>query len=174
MNLTSLQTLLVDELQDIYDAENRIVSALPRMAQAASEPKLKNAFNEHLEESRGHIQRLNKVMSALGVAPSGTTCEAARGLIAEGEKVMDASGNPSVKDAALIGAAQRVEHYEMAAYGTACALAKQLDLAEEADLLHQTLEEEKSADERLTKLATGGILSSGINAEAESATRYQR
>lgn len=169
MNLTSLNTLLDHELQDIYDAENRIAAALPKLANAAHNPELKEALNQHLEETRGQIERLNRVFAEVGSQGNGETCEAARGLIEEGEQIINASGNPAVKDAALIGAAQRVEHYEMAAYGTACALAKELELDQVASLLHESLAEEKAADKKLTKLAEGGLMSSGLNKEAQQA-----
>lgn len=166
MNLTSLETLFVDQLSDIYDAESQIASALPQMANAASHRELKEAFEEHLSETQNHIDRLHQVFDLLGSKPDGIRCEAAEGLIKEGNDVIRSEGQSSVKDAALIGAAQRVEHYEMAAYGTACALAKQLGLDKAAGILHETLEEEVAADHKLTKIATGGVFSSGVNKDA--------
>jgi ferritin-like metal-binding protein YciE len=119
-----------------------------------------------LEETKAQVERLNRVFASLGQGPDDTVCEAALGLIKEGDDIVTAAGDPNVKDAALIGMAQRVEHYEMAAYGTACALAKQLGLDDVAELLHRNLEEEKATDEKLTKLAKGGIFSAGINQAA--------
>lgn len=170
MNLTSLHTLLVDELQDIYDAEQQIVEALPEMADAASSPELKVAFESHLAETADQIDRLDRVFELIGAIPGGIECEAARGLIDESDDVIGSPGEPAVKDAALIGAAQRVEHYEMASYGTACALAKQLNLDEVANLLHKNLEEEEAADKKLTRLAVGSFFTSGINEEARLQT----
>lgn len=167
MNLTSLHTLFVDELQDIYDAEQQIVEALPQLADAATSPDLKQAFESHLAETADQIDRLDRVFEIIGAMPNGVECAAARGLIEEGDDVVGSLGEPTVKDAALIGAAQRVEHYEIAAYGTACALAKQLNLDEAANLLHKNLEEEEAADKRLTKLAVGSFFTSGINEEAK-------
>ena len=153
----SMQDLLVNQIQDLYDAENRLVEALPKMAEAAHSPQLKQAFQSHLEETRGHVGRLEQVVEALGQQPKRETCQAMKGLIAEGEEAIKAKGDPAVKDAALIAAAQRVEHYEMAAYGTARTLANQsaYDLA--ANVLQETLEEEKAADRRLTEIAESSV-----------------
>jgi ferritin-like metal-binding protein YciE len=126
---------------------------------------LKKAFNEHLDETRGHAQRLDEIIGQLGVTPS-THCKGMEGLIAEGEEVMAEPGDPVAKDAALIAAAQRIEHYEIAAYGTARTLADELDLDSAADLLDQTLDEEANADKLLTKIATGGMFRAGVNQRA--------
>lgn len=170
MNLSSLHALFVDELQDIYDAEQQIAEALPQMADAAANPDLKQAFESHLAETADQIDRLDRVFEIIGVMPSGIECAAARGLIEESDDVIESLGEPAVKDAALIGAAQRVEHYEMASYGTACALAKQLNLEEAANLLHRNLEEEEAADKKLTRLAVGSFFTAGINEEAKLQT----
>jgi len=168
MNLNSIEDVYAEQLGDLRSAEMQLVAALPKMAAAASDKKLKQAFTEHLEQTQGHLERLERVIRT---SPSGVpdeTCEAMQGLIREGEKVIDADGPGEVKDVALIAAAQRVEHYEIAAYGTARALADQLDQADARQLLSETLDEESQADELLTKLATGGLVVSGINERAQS------
>ncbi|MCW5977675.1 MAG: ferritin-like domain-containing protein [Bryobacteraceae bacterium] len=166
MELTSMQTLLVHELRDLYDAENQLVMALPKMAEAATNLDLKEAFRTHLQETTNQIARLNRVFQALGIPPNGTRCEAMEGLIAEGEKIVRVPGDPDVKDAALIAAAQRVEHYEISAYGSARAHAKLLEFDDAADLLKDSLTEESKADEKLNKIAEGGLFTSGVNQEA--------
>ena len=166
MQLQSLQDVFTHELQDLYDAENQLLQALPKMAQAASNQELREAFEHHLDETRDHAQRLDEIFGQLGISGSGETCEAMRGLIKEGEKTIAMDGNPTAKDAALIAAAQRVEHYEIAAYGTARTLAGELDHDEAQELLDQTLDEESNADKLLTKIATGGMLKTGVNEQA--------
>ena len=171
MRFGSLQDVLVDQVADLRSAEQQLIQALPKMASAAHSDELREAFQHHLEETRGHLQRLEDVIPMLGAAVPNETCEAMKGLIAEGEQIVQAQGDPVAKDAALIAVAQRVEHYEIAAYGTARTLAKELDLDDAAELLDQTLDEEANADKLLTKLATGGIFSSGINREAAGQRR---
>jgi ferritin-like metal-binding protein YciE len=166
MQLQSLHDVFTHELQDLYDAENQLLQALPKMAQAASNRELREAFEHHLDETRDHAQRLEEIFGQLGISGSGETCEAMRGLIKEGEKTIAMGGDPTAKDAALIAAAQRVEHYEIAAYGTARTLAGELDHNEAQDLLDQTLDEEANADKLLTKIATGGMLKTGVNEQA--------
>ena len=166
MALSSFNDLLLHELRDLYSAETQLTDALPQMAQAASHDDLKAAFNEHLEETRGHVDRLERIFDGLGERPEGVHCEAMEGLIEEGEELIREGGEDNVKDAALIAAAQRVEHYEVAGYGAAHNYAGQLDLSDAASLLDETLGEEKAADKKLNKLATGGWLSEGINEEA--------
>lgn len=166
MQLQSLQDVFTHELQDLYDAENQLLQALPKMAQAASNQELRNAFEHHLDETRDHVQRLEEIFGQLGISGSGETCEAMRGLIKEGEKTIAIDGDPTAKDAALIASAQRVEHYEIAAYGTARTLADELDYNDAQDLLDQTLDEEANADKLLTKIATGGMLKTGVNEQA--------
>ena len=148
-----LKELYIDELKDLYNAENQLVKALPKMAKAASSEELSQGFEEHLEQTRGHVQRLEKIFQSLGESPRGKKCMGMEGLVAEGAEVIKEDFEGSVMDAALIGAAQRVEHYEIAAYGTVCAFAEELGESEQASLLNETLEEEKETDERLTKLA---------------------
>ena len=157
-----LNELYVDELKDIYNAENQLLKALPKMAKAASSNELRKGFEEHLEQTKGHVQRLEKIFQKLGESPKGKKCKGMEGLVEEGSDVIEEDFEGAVKDAALIGAAQRVEHYEIAAYGTVCAFAERLGESEHAELLSETLEEEKQTDEKLTKLAEQ------INSEASS------
>ena len=167
MQLNSLKDLFVEQLRDLYSAETQLVEALPKMASAASHDELRQAFEHHLDETRGHVDRLREIFGQLGTTPGSETCEAMKGLIAEGEEVVKAQGDSAVKDAALIAAAQRVEHYEIAGYGTVRTFADDLDLGDARDLLDQTLDEESSADKLLTKLATGGMLKAGLNERAK-------
>jgi ferritin-like metal-binding protein YciE len=162
MKLESLQDLLVEQISDIYDAEQRITKALPKMAKAASSPDLKAAFEKHLEETQGQVARLEQVFEHLGKKPKKKACKAMQGLIEEGDETIKEDAEPAVKDAALIAAAQRVEHYEMAAYGTVCAYAKQLKQKDVLKLLKETMAEEVATDEALSTLAE-----SAINVEAE-------
>ena len=145
------------ELRDLYDAENQLLKALPKLAEAANAPGLKLALSQHLEETKGHVARLDRVFRELEVKPSGETCEAMKGLVKEGEEFIQAKGEPAVRDAGLIGAAQRVEHYEMAGYGTARTLAKRLGFQDIAISLQQTLEEEGEADRKLTAVAENEV-----------------
>ena len=166
MALTSLNSLFLEELRDLYSAETQLTDALPKLADAASRSELKDAFNEHLEETREHVSRLERIFDQLGESPQGEHCEAMEGLLAEGEERIQEDGEADVKDAALIGAAQRTEHYEMAGYGSASTYADRLGMTDAKRLLDETLSEEKSADKKLNKIATGGWLSSGVNKEA--------
>ncbi len=168
MQMNSMQELFIHELQDLYSAETQLVSALPKMASAAKSQTLKTAFEQHLEETRNHVQRLNQIFTELGKSPGGHTCKAMQGLIAEGDEVIQMQGDPDVRDAALIGAANRVEHYEMAGYGVARTFAKELGHDSISKTLQQTLDEEGSADKKLTKIAEGGMLKKGINERAAS------
>jgi ferritin-like metal-binding protein YciE len=145
--------LYIDELKDIYSAESQMVKALPKLAKAASSDDLRNGFEEHLEQTKGHVERLEKIFQALGESPKGKKCKGMEGLVAEGAEAMEEDFEGSVMDAALIGAAQRVEHYEIAAYGTACAFAQELGETEHVSLLTETLKEEKETDEKLSALA---------------------
>jgi ferritin-like metal-binding protein YciE len=167
MHLQTLRDLFEHEISDLYSAETQLVTALPKMAQAASNDELRNAFEQHLQETRDHVSRLDDIRGQIGSSMS-ETCEGMRGLIQEGEEIVSAVGDPAVKDAALISAAQRVEHYEIAAYGTARTLADELDLGDAKDALDQTLDEESNADKLLTKIATGGLFKAGINQQARS------
>src|ERR1051326_6164972 len=134
----SLDDLFVNQLADLYDAEKRLTDALPKMAEAANSPTLQRAFLERLQQTRNHVTRLEQIFQRLGLTPESETCQAMKGLISEGEEMIKAKGDTAVKDAALIAAAQRVEHYEMAGYGTARAFARQLGLNEAARLLEMT------------------------------------
>jgi ferritin-like metal-binding protein YciE len=145
--------LYIDELKDIYSAESQMVKALPKLAKAASSDELRKGFEEHLEQTKSHVGRLEKIFQALGESPKGKKCKGMEGLVAEGAEAMEDDFEGSVMDAALIGAAQRVEHYEIAAYGTVCAFAQELGEEEQVSLLTETLEEEKETDEKLSKLA---------------------
>ena len=153
LHLNTLSDLLVVQLQDLYDAELRLVDALPKMADAAYSPDLKQAFHNHHQETQHHVQRLEQVFQELGVELERETCDAMKGLISEGDEVIEADGDHAVKDAALIAAAQRVEHYEIAGYGTARAFATRLNLPRIAALLQETLDEEGTADKILTEIA---------------------
>ena len=148
-----LKELYVDELKDLYSAENQLVKALPEMARAASSDELRQGFEKHLEQTKGHVQRLEKIFQALGESPKGKTCKGMQGLIEEGSEATEEDYEGSVMDAALIGAAQRVEHYEIAGYGTVRSMAETLGEDDHVSLLEQTLEEEKETDEKLTELA---------------------
>jgi ferritin-like metal-binding protein YciE len=149
----SLLGLYLDELRDIYSAEKQLTKALPKMAKAASSEELRNGFNEHLEQTRGHVDRLEIIFAELEERSSGKKCVGMEGLIKEGSEVMEEDFEGDVMDAALIAAAQRVEHYEIAAYGTVRNYAELLGHTEQAALLQQTLEEEKQTDEKLTELS---------------------
>ncbi len=153
MKIETLNTLFQEELKDIYDAEKRLVKALPKMAQNASSDELKQALQEHLEVTKGQVERLEQVFEAIGIPAKAKTCAGMKGLIEEGEEVMGENAEEQLMDAAIIGAAQRVEHYEIAAYGTVRTFAEKLGLQEAVDLLQQTLDEEKEADQKLTEIS---------------------
>lgn len=157
MKITTLAELLEDELQDIYSAETQLIKALPKMEKAAESNDLRAAFEKHLEQTRVHAQRIEEICSDLKVKPLGKTCKGVEGIIKEGEEVIESNMESEPKQAALIGAAQRVEHYEIAAYGTARAHAKQLGYLKAFDLLSQTLDEEKDTDQKLTHLAENRV-----------------
>jgi len=166
MQLQNLHDLFVEQLQDLYSAEQQLVEALPKMANASSNEELRDAFEQHLEETRGHVRRLEEVLSQIGESPGGEKCKGMEGLIAEGREILQMQGDPNVIDAALIAAAQRVEHYEIAGYGTVKTLAGHLDLGDAKSLLDETLDEESKADKLLTKIATGGMFKTGVNERA--------
>ena len=153
MKLDSLETLYVEELRDLYNAENQLLKALPKMAKAASSPELKQAFEEHLEQTQEHVARLEEIFEKLDKKPTGKTCKAMKGLIEEGSEVLEEEGEEPVLDAAIIAAAQKVEHYEIASYGTVRTFAEILGEEDAVELLQQTLDEESEADQRLTELA---------------------
>jgi ferritin-like metal-binding protein YciE len=148
----SLKDLYIDELRDLYSAENQLVKALPKLAKAATAEELTAAFEEHLEQTKGHVQRLEQIFESLDESPKGKKCAGMEGLVKEGSEVID-EFEDKVLDAGLISAAQRVEHYEIAAYGTAVAFAELLGESEQQSLLSETLQEEKEADEKLTELS---------------------
>lgn len=151
--INSLRELLVDELRDLHNAESQLVKALPKMAKAASHDELKEGFQEHLEQTREHVDRLDRCFKLLGEKARGKTCHAMKGLVEEGQEAIEEKAPEAIRDAKLIGAAQRVEHYEIAAYGTARAFAQTLGETKVADLLQETLDEEGETDKKLTALA---------------------
>jgi ferritin-like metal-binding protein YciE len=157
MTLKTLEDLYIDQLKDLYNAENQLLKALPKLAKAASAPKLSKAFTDHLAETKTQIERLETIFTELEIKPKGKTCKAMEGLLEEGKETIAEDADPSVKDAALITAAQRVEHYEMAGYGCVRTFARLLGYDEAADLLQLTLDEEGAADKHLTELAESVI-----------------
>jgi ferritin-like metal-binding protein YciE len=161
----TLDDLLIEQIEDLYDAEQRLCDALPKMADAASNQELAHAFREHLAETKQHVSRLEEVFNLLQKKPSRDACDAMKGLISEGEEMINARGSAEVRDAALVAAAQRVEHYEMASYGSARNFAERLGRSDVASLLQATLDEEKSADQKLSDLAE-----STVNPKAVAAT----
>ena len=157
MSLDSLEKLFIEELKDIYNAEKQLTRALPRMAKAAESPQLQQAFTNHLRETEGQIKRLERVFKEVGQPVRGKKCKGMEGLIEEGKEMMEEEGEPQVLDAALISAAQKVEHYEIASYGCLRTYAELLGFSEAVTLLQQNLEEEEAADKKLNALAEGGI-----------------
>ena len=153
MQLQSLKDLFHEELKDLYSAEAQIIDALPMMIDAVKHEELASAFRDHLEKTRGHRQRIEEICDQLGVDPRGHACKGMKGIIAEGDEFVEADGDANARDAAIIGAAQRAEHYEMAGYGTARTHARRLDLDDVAEKLQGTLDEEMEADRLLTELA---------------------
>ncbi len=163
MRLDTLEKLYISELRDLYSAENQLLKALPKMAKGASSPELKDAFEKHLEQTKGHVQRLERLFDQLDESPKGKTCQAMKGLIKEGSEILKEDGEDSVLDAGLIVAAQKVEHYEIASYGSVCTFAKLLGKDDASELLQTTLDEESETNEILTQLAE-----SIVNPEAVS------
>jgi ferritin-like metal-binding protein YciE len=168
MSLDSLEKLFVDELKDIYNAEKQITKALPKMAKAAESPELQQAFTKHLKETEGHIERLERIFQELGQAARGKHCKGMEGLIEEGKEKLEEEGEGAVIDAALIAAAQKVEHYEMAAYGCLRTYAQLLGHQQAAKLLEQTLAEEEATDKKLTELGEGGINDAAVAVGGET------
>jgi len=168
----TLHDAFLDELRDLYDGEKQLAKALPKLAKAATSPVLREAFESHLEETRGHIERLEQIMEGLGEKVRGKHCDGIAGIIEEGKSMMEEEFDETTMDACLIAAGQRAEHYEIAAYGTVAAWAKAMGHEDAASLLAETLEEEKAADEKLTSLAEAGINQEAADAahpeEAES------
>jgi len=165
MSLDTLEKLYIDELRDLYNAENQLLKALPKMANGASSPELKDAFEKHLEQTKGHVQRLEELFERRDESPKGKTCKAMKGLIEEGSEILKEEGEDSVLDAGMIVAAQKVEHYEIASYGSVRTFANLLGKDEEAKLLQATLDEEAETNETLNRLAEGIV-----NEEALSET----
>jgi len=165
MQENSLQELYVEQLRDLYNAESQLVKALPKMAKAAQSEALRQGFEHHLEQTNGHVDRLEQIFSAMGESPKGRKCAGMEGLVKEGEEVIKEQSSSDALDAGLIASAQRVEHYEIAAYGTVRSFAKFLGEREAVDLLQQTLDEEKETDEKLTEL------SKEVNARAMDAAQ---
>lgn len=153
MKIDTLKTLYMDELRDLYNAENQLLKALPKMAKAASSEELKDAFEKHLGQTRSHVERLEEVFEELGEKPKGKICRAMKGLIEEGSEILEEDGEESVIDAGIIVAAQKVEHYEIASYGSVRTFAQLLGQDKSADLLQTTLDEESEANELLSNLA---------------------
>jgi ferritin-like metal-binding protein YciE len=166
MGFQTLENVLQEQLEDLHSAETQLIQALPKMAQAANHDALREAFQNHLEETRGHLKRVEEALGELGVSHPTEVCKGMQGLIAEGEEMIEMHGDPMAKDAALIAAAQRVEHYEIAAYGTARQLAGDCGRDGIRELMDQTLDEESAADKLLTKIATGGMFKAGVNQQA--------
>jgi ferritin-like metal-binding protein YciE len=165
----SLNELFVEQLRDLYDAENQLIKALPKMAEGANSDELREGFEEHLEQTKVHAQRIEQIFEQLGEKAKGKKCKAMEGLVKEGAETLEEDMNEDVKDAALIAAAQRVEHYEIAGYGTARTFANLLGEDEAASLLEQTLEEEKETDAKLTQLAEGiNVAAENESAESEN------
>nr|PZN52777.1 MAG: ferritin-like domain-containing protein [Chloroflexota bacterium] len=157
MKMETLRDLLIEELQDAYDAEHQILDALPKMKQAAKSSQLQQAFDQHLAQTREHVSRLEEVFQMIDTPAKRKPCKAMQGIIKEGEEMMKENADPDVRDAGLIASAQRVEHYEIAVYGTAMAYARQLGLDQVIPILSQTLNEEKQTDEMLSQLAESTI-----------------
>ncbi len=164
MTIDTLDALLVEELKDLYDAEKQLVRALPKMAKAASDAELKKAFQQHLEQTKGHVARIEQVFEHLGAKAKSKPCAAMKGLVQEGSETMEEDASDEILDVMLITAAQKVEHYEISAYGTARAIAEQLQNEEVVELLRQTLDEEKETDDKLTEISErilGEVAASG-------------
>jgi ferritin-like metal-binding protein YciE len=174
MALNNLRDLLVDNLRDLYHAEKQLVAALPKMAKGAAAPELREAIESHLGETEGHVDRLAKALESLGVAARAKACKAMEGLIEEGSEILEEDAADAVRDAGIIGAAQKVEHYEMAGYGSAIAYAELLGEDEVADLLRQTLAEEEAADDKLTEIAEGGVNDRAMAAVGEDETAHKK
>ena len=157
MKVKTMEDLFLDQIEDLYDAEKRLVKALPKMAEASTSPELRTAFQKHLRDTENHVQRLERVFQSIGKDAKGKTCDAMKGLISEGEDVVGDIEESMLRDAGLIAAGNRVEHYEMAAYGSARTFAEALGNRAAATELEATLEEEKNADEVLTRIATTSV-----------------
>lgn len=166
MKKDNLKDLFINELKDMYSAEQQIVQGLPDVIKAAQLPELKEALKNHLEETEHQVERLEEIFSTLGIEGGGETCEAMEGLIQECVEAINEHPKSPVRDAAIISKCQRIEHYEISAYGTLRTLAKELKMNEAVDLIKESLDEEANADKKLTKIAEGGFLTAGVNAKA--------
>lgn len=167
MKSLTLDKLFIDELEDMYSAENQIIESLPKMIKAASFPDLKEGLSNHLLETKMQVERLEKIFALLGLPAKEKRCKGMEGILKEGDKMLENQGKNATIDAAIISAAQKVEHYEIASYGALCSFAKYLELdGEIIDLLQENLKEEKAADKALTGVAEGGMFTDGINKEA--------
>jgi ferritin-like metal-binding protein YciE len=169
MNLSNLHDLLVDQLKDLHSAEAQLVKALPKIAKNVATGSLKQAIEHHLQETRTHVERLDEIGRMLNCKVTGKKCAAMEGLLEEGKEALDARGCESTIDAAVVAAAQRVEHYEMAAYGSARTLAERLGLQQVANLLQQTLQEERAADQKLTEIVEQEIYPAAMRGDEEDA-----
>jgi ferritin-like metal-binding protein YciE len=164
MKFETMEDLFLGQIQDLYDAEQRLVKALPGMAEAATSSELRQAFEKHLSETEGHVNRLEQIFTQMGKTPKATTCDAMKGLVKEGESIVDDIDESPLRDAGLIAAANRVEHYEIAAYGSARTFAQTLGLTNAVSLLAQTLQEEKMADQKLTQIAESMVNNEALRA----------
>ena len=171
MAMDSLKDLYIEELKDLYNAENQLLKALPRMAKKAASPDLRAALQQHLGQTEGQVNRLERIFKKLGEKPTGKTCKAMKGLVEEGKEIIEEDGDESVLDAALIGAAQKVEHYEIASYGTARTFASLLGEEEAVEALQKTLDEEAAADKKLTALAESLVNPEASNAEENGSSK---
>ena len=168
MELNTLKDLYIHELKDLYSAEKQLIKALPKMAKASTNPELAKGFTTHLEETKVHAERLEKLLASHDQTTRGPKCKGMEGVIAEGTEMIEEEADDEVRDAGLIAAAQRVEHYEMAGYGVSRTFAKELGYNAFADTLQKTLDEEGSADKKLTSIAEGGLFRKGVNQKAAS------
>jgi len=174
MKISSLRDLYVDVLKDAYSAENQIIKALPRIAKAVASPELKSALEQHLEETRNQVDRLEQIFDKLGNSPKGKRCKGMEGVIEEGAELLEADGDDSALDAGFICAAQKVEHYEMALYGCARTYAEMLGDTRAAELLQETLDEEMAADQKLTDVAERVINPDAVTGESTQGGQKQR
>ena len=174
MKLDTLRSLYIDELRDLYNAESQLLKALPKMAKGASSKELKEAFEEHLEQTWGHLARIDQIFAALDEKPTGKTCYAMKGLIEEGSQILKQDGEPSVLDAGIIAAAQKIEHYEIASYGTVLTFADMLDQPDATELLQQTLNEESETNELLNQIAENSVNEDALEVEATTGGSHAR
>jgi len=173
MSLDTMHDLMIAELKDLYSAETQLVKALPKMAEGATTPRLRTAFEDHLEETKEHVVRLESIFEMLNASPRGKKCKGMEGLLEEGSEMLEEEGNDTVRDAGIIASAQRVEHYEIAAYGSTLAFATLMGHSEIAELLEMTLTEEKSADQLLSSIAEQDVNSSAPGMEAGDSTEAE-